>query len=82
MTSPASLRDLCATSASFVLCSLLLLSLTLPAQTPKSTGLISGVATYALTKQFLAVAPKRFNGSPGHLAAENFIQSHFAFFNN
>ncbi len=48
------------------------------AQTPKANGKISGAATYALTKQFLALAPKRFNGSPGHLAAENFIQSHFA----
>ncbi len=60
--------------------SLLLLFLLVPpspAQTPKATGKISGAATYALTKEFLAVAPKRFNGSPGHLAAEKFIQSHF-----
>ena len=78
------LRDLRATSASSAFRSLPLLVLALvsplfsPAQTPKSTGQISGAATYALTKEFLAAAPKRFNGSPGHLAAEKFIQSHFA----
>ena len=37
----------------------------------------TGQAIYALTQQFLAVAPKRFNASPGHLAAENFIKDHF-----
>ena len=71
------LRDLCPTSA-FRCLFFLLLTPSLHAQTPKSTGQISGAATYALTRQFLAAAPKRFNGSPGHLAAENFIQSHFA----
>jgi glutaminyl-peptide cyclotransferase len=39
---------------------------------------VSGMAAFALTKEFLAVAPKRFNGSPGHAAAEKFIASHFA----
>jgi Zn-dependent M28 family amino/carboxypeptidase len=43
-----------------------------------ATGRISGTATYELTKQLLAVAPKRFNGSPGHAAAEQFIKAHFA----
>ena len=38
---------------------------------------ISGAAVYNLTKEFLAAAPKRFNGSPGHAAAEKFIESHF-----
>lgn len=37
----------------------------------------SGQAIYTLTQQFLAAAPKRFNGSPGHLAAESFIKDHF-----
>jgi glutaminyl-peptide cyclotransferase len=37
----------------------------------------TGQSIYALTQQFLAVAPKRFNGSPGHLAAEKFIKDHF-----
>lgn len=45
------------------------------AQAP--TGLISGQSILTLTKQFLDVAPKRYNGSPGHAAAEQFIQSHF-----
>jgi glutaminyl-peptide cyclotransferase len=40
-------------------------------------GQVSGQAIYALTQQFLAVAPKRFNGSPGHAAAEQFIKDHF-----
>ncbi len=38
---------------------------------------ISGAAVLTLTKEFLAVAPKRFNGSLGHAAAEKFIESHF-----
>ena len=37
----------------------------------------TGQAIYNLTQQFLNVAPKRFNGSPGHLAAEEFITDHF-----
>jgi Zn-dependent M28 family amino/carboxypeptidase len=37
----------------------------------------TGQAIYKLTQQFLAIAPKRFNGSPGHLAAEAFIKDHF-----
>jgi glutaminyl-peptide cyclotransferase len=47
-----------------------------PAQ-KAATNQVSGQAVYALTQQFLAVAPKRFNGSSGHLAAENFIKQHF-----
>ena len=56
------------------------LALLLPAQhaqTAAAKGRISGAATYQLTKELLGVAPKRFNGSPGHLAAETFIKSHF-----
>lgn len=45
------------------------------AQAP--TGLISGQSVLTLTKQFIAVAPKRYNGSPGHAAAERFIRDHF-----
>jgi glutaminyl-peptide cyclotransferase len=59
---------------------LILLALTAlpaPAQKPAPAAQVSGQAIYALTQQFLAVAPKRFNGSPGHLAAENFIKDHF-----
>ena len=58
---------------------LLALLLTLPASAQKRTPTpqVSGQAIYSLTQQFLAVAPKRFNGSPGHLAAENFIKEHF-----
>ncbi len=37
----------------------------------------SGQAAYTLTQQFLQVAPKRFNGSPGHAKAEEFIKQHF-----
>ena len=39
---------------------------------------VTGQSVYALTKELLAVAPRRFNGSPGHAAAEQFIKSHFA----
>jgi glutaminyl-peptide cyclotransferase len=38
----------------------------------------SGQTAYTLTQQLLQVAPKRFNGSPGHLKAEEFIKQHFA----
>ena len=43
---------------------------------PASAG-FSGQAAYNLTAQLLQVAPKRFNGSPGHLKAEEFIKQHF-----
>jgi Zn-dependent M28 family amino/carboxypeptidase len=58
---------------------LLALLLTLPASAQKRTPTpqVSGQAIYSLTQQYLAIAPKRFNGSPGHLAAENFIKEHF-----
>jgi Zn-dependent M28 family amino/carboxypeptidase len=56
---------------------LLLLGLPAAAQKPAPTPAVSGQDIYTLTQQFLAVAPKRFNGSPGHLAAENFIKNHF-----
>jgi glutaminyl-peptide cyclotransferase len=62
------------------ICLLLLLVLSpfaAPAQKAATSGQVSGQAIYALTQQLLAVAPKRFNGSPGHLAAENFIKDHF-----
>ena len=38
---------------------------------------VSGDAIYNITKQYLAVAPKRFIGSPGHAKAEGFIKAHF-----
>jgi glutaminyl-peptide cyclotransferase len=39
---------------------------------------VSGQAVYKLTQEYLAAAPKRYIGSPGHAAAENFIKAHFA----
>jgi glutaminyl-peptide cyclotransferase len=36
-----------------------------------------GQAAYNLTAQLLKVAPKRYNGSPGHAKAEEFIKQHF-----
>ena len=47
------------------------------AQKPASAASVSGQAIFNLTQQLLSVAPKRYNGSPGHLAAENFIKQHF-----
>ncbi|HWB31910.1 MAG TPA: M28 family peptidase [Acidobacteriaceae bacterium] len=49
----------------------------IPARAQAPTGLISGQSILSLTKQFLDVAPKRYNGSPGHAAAERFIREHF-----
>ena len=46
------------------------------AQKPAASG-VSGETVYSLTQQLLTVAPKRYNGSPGHLAAEQFIAAHF-----
>jgi glutaminyl-peptide cyclotransferase len=43
-----------------------------------SAAHFNGQAAYTLTQQLLQVAPKRFNGSPGHLKAEEFIKQHFA----
>jgi glutaminyl-peptide cyclotransferase len=45
---------------------------------PAATAHFSGEAAYKITEQLLAVAPKRFNGSPGHQKAEDFIKQHFA----
>ncbi|MDR3745505.1 MAG: M28 family peptidase [Acidobacteriaceae bacterium] len=57
---------------------LLLLILSLfGANVPARAQQPTGQAIYSLTQQFLLAAPKRFNASPGHLAAENFIKSHF-----
>jgi glutaminyl-peptide cyclotransferase len=38
---------------------------------------VSGQAVYKLTQEYLAAAPKRYIGSPGHTAAEDFIKQHF-----
>jgi glutaminyl-peptide cyclotransferase len=57
---------------------LLGLLLLLPAFGQRPAEHFSGQAAYALTEQLLHVAPKRFNGSPGHLKAEDFIKQHFA----
>jgi glutaminyl-peptide cyclotransferase len=56
---------------------LLLLPIQSPAQKSSVSSQVSGQNIYTLTQQFLAVAPKRFLGSPGHLAAEKFIKDHF-----
>jgi Zn-dependent M28 family amino/carboxypeptidase len=46
-------------------------------QAQKTAARFDGQAAYNLTAQLLQVAPKRFNGSPGHLKAEEFIKQHF-----
>jgi len=38
---------------------------------------VSGAEVMRLTQQYLKAAPKRYVGSPGHLAAEHFIRDHF-----
>jgi Zn-dependent M28 family amino/carboxypeptidase len=56
----------------------LLLAISSSAQKPPAPAHFSGQAAYSLTAQLLQVATKRFNGSPGHLKAEEFIKQHFA----
>jgi glutaminyl-peptide cyclotransferase len=63
-----------------LLSALLLIASTAIAQkpaAPKTSGKFSGQGAYILTQQYLAAAPKRWVGSPGHNKAEQFIQSHF-----
>jgi hypothetical protein len=48
-----------------------------PAAKASARG-VSGAEVLQLTQQYVNVAPKRFIGSPGHAAAENFIRQHFA----
>lgn len=54
------------------------LSIVLPVAAQRPTPKIPGAVPFSLTREFLEAAPKRFNGSPGHVAAENFIKAHFA----
>ncbi len=42
----------------------------------KSNG-VSGQAVLKLTQEYVDVAPKRYVGSEGHMAAEKFIRDHF-----
>jgi glutaminyl-peptide cyclotransferase len=66
----------------WVLLSLLVLLLTATYSRAQHTAAaaphFSGQTAYNLTAQLLQVAPKRFNGSPGHQKAEEFIKQHFA----
>ena len=39
---------------------------------------LNGIAVYAVAKQYLSVAPKRWVGSPGHAKAVDFIKGHFS----
>jgi len=40
-------------------------------------GGVSGAAVLRLTQEYVDVAPKRYEGSPGHAAGEKFIRDHF-----
>ena len=55
----------------------LLAAIDSPAQKAAPTARFSGQAAYNLTAELLQVAPKRYNGSPGHAKAEEFIKQHF-----
>jgi glutaminyl-peptide cyclotransferase len=55
---------------------LLLTTTNSPAQKATASR-FNGQTAYNLTAQLLQIAPKRFNGSPGHLKAEEFIKQHF-----
>ncbi len=56
---------------------LLLLLLPAAIASAQKPARVSGQSVYTLTQQYLAVAPKRFIGSPGHAKAEQFIKDHF-----
>ena len=68
------LRALCVSALAFAF---LVLAGTNPLLAAASQP-ISGQHILELTAQLLQVAPKRFNASPGHAAAERFIRNHFA----
>ncbi len=53
-------------------------SLSSKATSAQSANRVTGTSIYAVTKQYLAVAPKRWVGSSGHAKAVDFIKSHFA----
>jgi len=55
----------------------LALVLALPFAAQAQTHAVSGADVLRLTQQYVSVAPKRFIGSPGHVAAEDFIKDHF-----
>jgi glutaminyl-peptide cyclotransferase len=61
-----------------ILTALLILLVPIAPAQKAATTQFSGQAAYTLTKQLLDVAPKRFNGSPGHAKAEEFLKQHFA----
>ena len=61
----------------FTLPLLTLLLAALPAPAQKTAAKFNGQAAYNLTREFLAVAPQRWIGSPGHAKAEQFIRDHF-----
>jgi glutaminyl-peptide cyclotransferase len=63
---------------SLVLAAFLILLAPIAHAQKTATTQFSGQAAYTLTKQLLDVAPKRFNGSPGHAKAEEFLKQHFA----
>ncbi len=68
-------------SGSALFAFLLSAAFALPCQakvSPYKGGGVSGQHVLRLTQELLAAAPKRFNGSPGHAAAESFIKAHFA----
>ena len=57
---------------------LTLILLTLAGATTQAQHPVTGNEVMLLTQQYLAAAPHRAIGTPGHAAAEAFIRSHFA----
>jgi glutaminyl-peptide cyclotransferase len=74
----AQVKDLQLTGLRLFLSLLVLLFLLPNANAQTAATHFNGQAAYNLTAQLLQAAPKRFNGSPGHLKAEEFIKQHFA----
>ena len=55
-----------------------LLATLLPLAAPAESHPVTGAHVLELTRQYLAAAPRRAVGTPGHAAAEKFIRDHFA----
>ena len=74
---PSPCRDRFSSVLLFLLSVLLVATSSALSGQPHPAPHFNGAAAYSLTQQFLAAAPKRFVGSPGHARAETFITDHF-----
>lgn len=71
------LRSAFLRAAQLPLVSVAVACLLLSGRAHAQTHPVSGTEVLKLTQQYLQAAPKRFPGSPGHAAAEQFLRDHF-----